>query len=128
MFFGICLFLFFHFRQTFVETLELGTLAKKYVVAEVDFAFPDEEATIILKQEAGREIGNIYRLSPEEIQHHMTEIQKYITQSEEGIKGGQRAQIVVLRIGPGIEPSFGWINASKIYRCSYCSKNRKLTC
>lgn len=86
LFFGICLFLFFHFRQTFVETLELGTLAKKYVVAEVDFAFPDEEATIILKQEAGREIGNIYRLSPEEIQHHMTEIQKYITQSEEGNK------------------------------------------
>lgn len=82
--FGFFLFLFLHFRETYVETLELGSLAKHYMVAEVDFAFPDEEATIILKQELGREIGLIFRVSPEEVQHRITDFQKFITQSDKG--------------------------------------------
>jgi len=77
--FAIFLFLFLHFRETYVETLELGTKAKKYVVAQVDFAFPDEEATIILKQEAAHEIGTIYRIKEEEIQKKATQFQRDLT-------------------------------------------------
>lgn len=84
--FGIFLFLFLHFRETYVETLELGTAAKRYVVAQIDFAFPDEEATIILKQEAAHDIGIVYRIKDDEIQQRITEFQKYITQNEAGAK------------------------------------------
>jgi cyclic-di-AMP phosphodiesterase PgpH len=84
--FALFLFLFLHFRETYIETLELGSLAKRYVVAQVDFAFPDEEATIILKQEAAHDIGAIWKVKEEEINQKATEFQKYITQNAEGSK------------------------------------------
>lgn len=82
--FGIFLFLFLHFREVYVESFELGSIAKKYVVAQVDFVFPDEESTIILKQEAGREINTIYRINEDQIYKELTEFQKYITQDPKG--------------------------------------------
>src|ERR1700722_4619056 len=84
--FAIFLFFFLHFRETYVETLELGSKAKRYIVAQIDFAFPDEEATIILKQEAAHEIGVIWRIKEEQINQKATEFQKYITQNERGSK------------------------------------------
>ena len=33
-FFALCLFFFLHFRETYVEKLELGTEASRYVVAD----------------------------------------------------------------------------------------------
>lgn len=84
--FALLLFLFLHFRETYVEMLELGKEAKRYVVAQVEFAFPDEEATIILKQEAAHEIGTIYRIKDDEIYQKTTDFQKYITQSDAGSK------------------------------------------
>ena len=60
--FTIFLFFFLHFRGTYVDNLELGTKAKRYVVAQVDFAFPDDEATIILRQQAAHEIRTIWKL------------------------------------------------------------------
>lgn len=86
LFFALFLFLFLHFRQTYVETLELGSKAKRYVVSQVDFAFPDEEATFLDKQEAMRTIGVVYRIEEEQITREVTEFQKYITQNEEGSK------------------------------------------
>lgn len=85
-FFALFLFLFLHFRQTYVETLELGSKAKRYVVSQVDFAFPDEEATFLDKQEAMRTIGQVFRIDEEQILKEVTEFQKYITQNEEGAK------------------------------------------
>ncbi len=82
--FALFLFLFFHFRETYIEKLELGTAAQKYVVAQIDFAFPDDEATIILKQEAAHEIGAIWRIKEEQVNQRVTEFQKYITQNERG--------------------------------------------
>lgn len=82
--FALFLFLFLHFRESYVESFELGSDAKKYLVSQVDFVFPDEEATIILKQEAGRDIGAIYRIDEDEVYDQVTDFQKYITQTEEG--------------------------------------------
>ncbi|MCH9626045.1 MAG: hypothetical protein S4CHLAM123_12340 [Chlamydiales bacterium] len=84
--FALFLFLFLHFRETLVETLDLGSDAKKYVVAQVDFAFPDEEATIILRQETAHEIGSIWRIRDEQINRMATDFQYYITQDEKGSK------------------------------------------
>ncbi|MCH9609371.1 MAG: hypothetical protein S4CHLAM45_05120 [Chlamydiales bacterium] len=84
LFFAATLFFFLHYREVYVETLELGTNAKKYVVSQVDFDFPDEEATVILRQEAAFEIGAIYRLNEQQIKERVTDFQKYITQQPEG--------------------------------------------
>lgn len=83
-FFAIALFLFLHFRETYVEKLELGSEANRYVVAQIDFAFPDEEATIILKQEAAHEIGVIFRINEDQIHSRVTDFQKYITRDQAG--------------------------------------------
>ena len=53
---------FIHFKEVRVSILELDTKAKDYVVAQVDFQFPDEEGTYILRQQSSRDIGQIYRL------------------------------------------------------------------
>lgn len=82
--FALFLFFFLHFQETYVESLELGTPAKQYVVTQVDFAFPDEEATIILKQEAAHEVGAIWRVKEAQIHQAATDFQKYITQNEWG--------------------------------------------
>lgn len=81
--FVACLFLFLHFREERTEVMELGSIAQRYVVAQVDFEFYDEEATIILKQEAVRDIGRIFEFSDKDIQQRRLEFENYlITQQE----------------------------------------------
>lgn len=53
---------FIHFREIKVDTLEINTTANRYIVAQVDFVFPDEDAMVILKQEAVSDIGSIYQI------------------------------------------------------------------
>lgn len=84
--FALVLFCFLHFRETFVETLELGSDAKKYLVAQIDFVYPDDEATIILKQEAAQEIGTIWRIKEDQITERIQDFQKFITQDERGVQ------------------------------------------
>lgn len=61
--FLVLLALFFHFREIQMEMLQVGTRAPRYVIAQSDFDFPDEEATDLLKQEAIKDIGAIFRMS-----------------------------------------------------------------
>lgn len=84
--FALCLFLILHFQQIKVESLELGSHAKKYVISQIDFTFPDDEATIILRQEAMRSVGVVYKIKDEEISRHLLEFQKYISENEVGKK------------------------------------------
>ena len=72
------LFFFLHFREVRVEMLELGSTAPRYVVAQVDFSFLDDEATIILKQEAVRGLGKIYRLDENAIRQRRGDFEKYL--------------------------------------------------
>ncbi len=58
---------FMHFREPSREILELNKNAEKYVVAQVDFSFYDEELTNQLKQESVRNIGQIYRVDEKEV-------------------------------------------------------------
>jgi hypothetical protein len=62
-----CLAIFLHFREVRLEVLELNTTSGKYIVAQIDFEFPDYETTIVLKQQAMQDIGNIYQLDDKEI-------------------------------------------------------------
>ncbi len=65
--FSIFLFVFLHFREVTVETLELNSVSKNYVVSQIDFEFMDEEATILLKQRAIKDVDKIYRLDPDQL-------------------------------------------------------------
>lgn len=60
-------FFFLHNREVRVPMLELGTIAPRYVVAEVSFSFVDDEATAAAYQAAILDIGNVYYVEPEDI-------------------------------------------------------------
>lgn len=77
-FFALSLFTFLHFREVRVEILDLNTIAPSYVVSQVDFDFPDEEATIILKQESVRNLGKIYRLPENEIRQRRLTLDNFL--------------------------------------------------
>src|SRR3990167_4364893 len=63
----IFLALFLHFREVRLEVLELNATAGRYIVAQVDFEFPDYETTIVLKQQAMQDVGKIYQIEDKQI-------------------------------------------------------------
>lgn len=75
----LCLAIFMHFREVKVEVLELNTTASRYIVAQVDFAFPDEEAMIILKQDALEDIGKIYQIDEKMIRQENYDFEYLLT-------------------------------------------------
>ena len=76
--FGLSLFAFLHFREVRVEILELNSIAPRYIVSQVDFDFPDDEATLILRQDVLRDIGKIYELSQKDIRQKRIEFENFL--------------------------------------------------
>jgi len=74
----LTLAVFIHFKEVRVEMLELDSFAKNYVVAQVDFEFPDDEGTVILKQESARDIGAIYRIDPKAIEKRRFQFENFL--------------------------------------------------
>lgn len=62
-----CLGLFLHFREVRLVVLELNKTAGGYVITQVDFEFPDYETTIVLKQQAMKDIGEIYQIDDRQV-------------------------------------------------------------
>lgn len=83
IFFVVALALFLHFREVRVEMLELNTIAPSYVVSQVDFDFLDEEATAIMRQEAVRDIGKIYKLQDKEVRQRHMEFENFLIYNQE---------------------------------------------
>jgi putative nucleotidyltransferase with HDIG domain len=63
----LALSFFLHFREVRLEVLELNATAPRYIVAQIDFEFPDYETTLIIKQQAAKDIGPIYQIDDKEI-------------------------------------------------------------
>jgi len=61
--FTLLLAAFIHMRGVKVPFLEPGYTANQYVVAQTDFEFADEEASIRLKEKSVRNLGAIYWIS-----------------------------------------------------------------
>jgi putative nucleotidyltransferase with HDIG domain len=81
--FVFLLTIFIHFREVNIPVLELGSISKQYVIAQIDFDAPDEEATLVLKQQAIQDIGFIYRFNQKQISSIMQQFEDYlITQSD----------------------------------------------
>ncbi len=81
--FSLGLFLFLHFREIRVEFLELNSTAPRYVVAEIDFSFPDEEATAVLKQEALLDVGKIFALDVDGVKKRRLEFENFLIYDQE---------------------------------------------
>lgn len=81
--FLLSLFAILHFREVRVEVLDFNSIAPGYVVAQVDFDFLDEEATIILRQEAIRDVGKIYQISEKEIRQRRIEFENYLIYNQD---------------------------------------------
>ncbi|GAB4184370.1 MAG: HDIG domain-containing protein [Simkaniaceae bacterium] len=86
LFIGTILFcvlgLFLHFREVRIESLDLDSVAKHYIVAQVDFEFPDEAATLIRKQEAIKDISTVYALEEKNIKDLRGQLRQRIAQDE----------------------------------------------
>lgn len=80
---------FIHFREVRVAMLDLGSHAPAYSVAQLDFQFFDERATAILKEEAVREIGKIYRLDEQQIRQRSIEWENTLVTTEEWRKNNE---------------------------------------
>lgn len=81
--FFFSLFAILHFREVRVEILEFNSRAPSYIVAQVDFDFLDEEATIIIRQEAVRDVGRIYKISENEIRQRRLEFENILIYNED---------------------------------------------
>lgn len=81
--FILSLFSILHFREVRVEVLEFNSTAPSYVVAQIDFDFLDEEATVVLKQEAVRDIGKIYQLSEKEVRQRRTDFENFLIYNQD---------------------------------------------
>ena len=80
--FVVGLFLFLHFRDVRVDVLELNSRATKYIVAQVNFDFYDQEATLIDRNEAGRDIGKIYRINEKDIRSSRADFEEYLARNQ----------------------------------------------
>jgi len=81
--FTLSLFAVLHFREVRVEVLELNSIAPSFVVAQVDFEYLDEEATIILRQEAVRDVGNIYQISEKEVRQRRIDFENFLLYNQD---------------------------------------------
>lgn len=70
--------LFIHFREVKVESFELGSVAQHYVVSPIDFYFADDEATKIMREDALKEIGEVYRLDAIELKQKRFDFDNYL--------------------------------------------------
>jgi putative nucleotidyltransferase with HDIG domain len=76
--FALTLFAYLHFREVQVEIPELNSIAPNYIVSQVDFDFPDDEATVIMRQDALRDIGKIYQISQKDIRQKRIEFENFL--------------------------------------------------
>lgn len=76
--FGLALFTYLHFREVQVEILEINSIAPNYIVSQIDFNFPDDEATVILRQDALRDLGKIYQISQKDIRQKRLEFENFL--------------------------------------------------
>lgn len=63
----VSLAIFLHFREVRLEVLELNATAGRYIVAQIDFEFPDYETTVLLRQQAMQDVGKIYQIDDKQI-------------------------------------------------------------
>lgn len=75
---GASLFLFLQMKEPKVDILKVGVPSSKYIVAHIDFTFPDEEKTFLMRQEAASAIGPIYKIDEKQLFDREMELDRYL--------------------------------------------------
>ncbi len=73
---------FLHVREERTEILELNAKSTRYIIAQTGFSFADDDATQILRQQAVRDIGQIYRLDEQQITANVDALEHYLIEDE----------------------------------------------
>ncbi len=76
--FLICLATFFHSKQVRVASLELNSYSFKYILAETDFEFPDEEKTRYERYDKISKIKSIYFIDEKKVKKVRAQFEKYL--------------------------------------------------
>ena len=82
LFFVFALSLFLHMREERIEIVEPNTKSTRYVIAQTGFSFADEDATQILRQQAMRDVGEIYRFDEQQLQDHTNAFSRFLIEDE----------------------------------------------
>jgi cyclic-di-AMP phosphodiesterase PgpH len=83
IFLVISLTCFLYLREAKVDHLELNGIAKKYILSQKAFEFPDTEATRLLREESVRDLGKIYLIPHKEIAKIEKKIQANLVDNPE---------------------------------------------
>ena len=78
LFFLLALAAFLHFRQVRMEALEPHSTAERYIIGQVDFEFPDEEATFLLRQQSIGDVGKINKVSEKQVREIRFDFESYL--------------------------------------------------
>lgn len=76
--FFLALAAFLHFREVRIDAIEQGAIAERYIIAHVDFDFPDEEATSVIRQQSTRDIGTIYKINEKQLRQIRFDFESYL--------------------------------------------------
>lgn len=74
---------FLHFREVKIEVLEPDTTADRYIIGQIDFEFPDEQATAVLKREAARDVKVIYKIDEKFLKQQRIEFEDHLIQDQQ---------------------------------------------
>ncbi|MCX6991300.1 MAG: HDIG domain-containing protein [Chlamydiae bacterium] len=91
--------LFIHFREVKMEVLELGSTSKQYIIAQINFEYPDEESTLVLKQQAMQDIGAIYKFSEKQMEKVMVDFEHQLVQHQQWRQNLPKATFEVMYEG-----------------------------
>lgn len=80
--FVVALSLFLHMRGEKVAIVEPNTKSTRYVIAQTSFSFADEDATQILRQQAMRDVGEIYRFDEQQLQDHANAFSRFLIEDD----------------------------------------------
>ncbi len=80
--FVIALALVLHIREERVAIAEPHTKSTRYVIAQTGFSFADEDATQILRQQAMRDVGEIFRFDEQQLQEHTNTFSRFLIEDE----------------------------------------------
>lgn len=92
--FACALFSILHFREIRINVLQVNRVAPNYIIAQFGADFYDEEATLILRQEAVRDVGKIFRLSEDEVRKNKLAFENILLYNhlwEHGVSGQELA-------------------------------------
>lgn len=79
--FVFLLTVFLHFREVKMEVLEIGSTSKQYIIAQIDFDYPDEESTFVLKHQAMQDIGAIYKFDDRQLKKCVADFEDFLIQN-----------------------------------------------